>query len=299
MKKGEAIRFYHRYNRREETEVIYGERWLRWNYETASGRLFLRVIRRAVVSRLYGRLMDRRGSRRRIAPFIEQYGIDTAEMRQPPESYRSFNDFFYRRLKPEARPIAPGDKVAVFPADGRHLAYADLSRVGGFIAKGQRFDLEKFLGDAALAERYREGSALVSRLCPVDYHRYHFPCAGAPGESRLIDGWLHSVNPIALRRNVRYLIENKRAFCLMETERFGTVVFAEIGATFVGGIVNAYRPSAPVEKGAEKGYFRFGGSCVILLFERGRMRFDGDIIANSERFLETYARMGDRMGEAG
>jgi phosphatidylserine decarboxylase len=256
------------------------------------------LIKRAFFSRYYGSLMDKPSSKSRIGPFIEQYGVNQEEFLEPPESFATFNDFFYRRLKPEARSIAPGDGVACFPADGRHLGYQELAGEGDFIAKGQRFDLRKFLDDDALAERYAGGSVIVSRLCPVDYHRYHFPCGGVAGETRLINGWLYSVNPVALRRNAGYLVENKRAYCVIDSPVFGRVVYAEIGATCVGGMVYTYKANQRVGKGDEKGYFRFGGSCTILLFEPGRIRLDRDLVENTSRHLETYARVGDRLGEA-
>lgn len=297
--KSSPIQFYNRSTGEVESEVIYGDKWLRWSYETAAGRFFLKaMVRRPIFSRLYGRAMDKPASQARIEPFIRQYGVDASEFLENVDSFATFNDFFYRRLKPESRPIADGETVASAPADGRHFGYKDLSNVPGFIAKGQKFDLRQFLGDDALAERYADGSAIVSRLCPVDYHRYHFPCAGVPGETRLINGWLYSVNPVALRRNVRYLIDNKRSYCLLDSPVFGSVLYAEIGATCVGSLVNTYRPGEAVEKGAEKGYFKFGGSCTILLFEKGRIRLETDLIENSKNFLETYIKMGDRIGEA-
>ncbi len=295
----EPIRFFNRYTGRVEEEAVYGEKWLRWTYESLPGSCLLHlVIRRPFFSRWYGRAMDKPASKARIEPFIRQYGIDASEFAAPVDSFRSFNEFFYRRLQPESRPIATEENVACFPADGRHYGYQNLAEAPHFIAKGQRFDLDEFFDDPALAERYRDGTIIVSRLCPVDYHRYHFPCAGTPGTTRLINGWLYSVNPIALRRNVRYLTSNKRSYCVLQSQVFGDVVYAEIGATCVGSLVNTYEPGAPVAKGAEKGYFKFGGSCTVLVFEKNRLRLDDDLRKNTEAGLETYARMGDRMGEA-
>ena len=132
----------------------------------------------------------------------------------------------------------------------------------------------------------------------MDYHRFHFPVAGTPGASRLINGWLYSVSPIALRRNLNYLWENRRMLTILPTEKFGTVLLLEIGATNVGSIKQSFVPGRAVAKGDEKGFFAFGGSCVITLFQAGRIRFDADIVTQSEQHLETYARMGDRLGEA-
>jgi phosphatidylserine decarboxylase len=294
-----AVLFHNRYTGQVEEEIIYGDRWLRWTYETGPGRFLLNaLIKRPIFSRYYGSLMDKPASRERVRPFIEQYGVNPDEFLKKPEEFTSFNDFFYRQLKPGARPIAAGEGVACFPADGRHLGYQDLSDLSGFIAKGQRFNLRQFLADNALAERYANGAAVISRLCPVDYHRYHFPCSGVAGETKLINGWLYSVNPVALRRNVGYLVENKRAFCEIDSPRFGKVLYSEIGATCVGGMVNTYSPGRQVEKGSEKGFFKFGGSCTILLFEKGRIKLASDLVENTSRYLETYARMGDQLGEA-
>jgi phosphatidylserine decarboxylase len=213
-------------------------------------------------------------------------------------AYKTFNEFFYRALKPEARPVAVGERVAVFPADGRHLVFPNVETAGGFYVKGAKFTLAALLDDAALAGKFAGGAMLISRLCPVDYHRFHFPVGGVPGESRRINGWLYSVSPVALRRNLGYLVENKRELTLIESPVFGTVGLMEVGATNVGSIRQGFVPGRPVTKGEEQGFFAFGGSCVITLFARDRIRFDTDVAAQSAQFIETYAKMGDRLGEA-
>ena len=201
-------------------------------------------------------------------------------------------------LQHEARPIAPGENVAVLPADGRHLVFPDVSRSEGFYVKGSTFTLAELLGDSALAERFKGGAMLISRLCPTDYHRFHFPVSGVPSQARLVKGSLYSVSPIALRRNIRYLVENKRFVTLIETKEFGTVAMLEVGATNVGSIIQDYEAGKEVAKGREKGMFAFGGSCVITLFQAGRVRFEEDLVSQSASFVETYARMGDRLGTA-
>ena len=293
------IQFFNRYTGRVETERVYGEAWLRFSYGTVAGRLALSAfVKRAWFSRWYGWRMDAPASREKIAPFIAHYGVNTADFTKRPEEFASFNDFFYRTLKPSARPVATAPDAVVFPADGRHLGFANAAEIQSVFVKGQRFDLPALLGDAALAERYREGALVLSRLCPVDYHRFHFPLAGVPSEAHLINGPLESVNPIALRRRLSILWENKRVLTRLETERFGTVLLLEIGATNVGGIVQTFRAGAPVEKGVEKGYFQFGGSSTITIFAPGRVRLAEDLIENSRECRELYARVGDRMAVA-
>ena len=293
----EPIRFHNRYTGQIETEQVYGEGFLRWAYGNPLGRAALHaVVKRPFFSRWYGRRMSTPASARRIEPFIAAYGLDVAEFADPPESFRTFNEFFIRRLKPEARPIS--DSPVVFPADGRHLGFADADEIAGVFVKGQRFDLPRLLGDETLAERYRGGSLVLSRLCPTDYHRFHFPAAGTAGVARDIAGPLFSVSPLALRHRLAYLWENRRAVTEIETEALGTVAMIEIGATCVGSIVQTYSPGA-VGKGDEKGYFAFGGSSIVTVFEPGAVRLADDLLANSAGQVETYAHMGDAMGGCG
>lgn len=186
----------------------------------------------------------------------------------------------------------------MLPADGRHLAFANVDAADGFYVKGAKFTVAQLLGDAAVAERFVGGGMLISRLCPSDYHRFHFPVSGVPSEARLVRGRLYSVSPIALRTQILYLVQNKRLMTLIESPEFGTVAMVEVGATNVGSITQGFVPGQPVGKGDEKGMFAFGGSCVITLFERNRIRFSDDIIRHSADCVETYARMGDRLGLA-
>lgn len=295
----DPIQFYNRQTRSLETESVYGEGPLRFVYENPAGRLALHaLVKRRLFSRFYGWRMDQPSSRAKVGPFIEQFGVDAAEFAEPVENYRTFNEFFYRRLKSGARPLAAGDDTLVFPADGRHLAIPDLATCTNFWVKGVRFDLAALLDDAGLAREFDGGAALISRLCPVDYHRFHFPCAGTPDTPRQINGPLYSVSPIALLRRPSILWENLRWVTRLDSPRFGRVLLLEIGATCVGGVVHTATPGRAVAKGEEKGYFRFGGSCCITLFERGRVRFADDLLEHGAQGREVYARMGEAAAEA-
>lgn len=304
----EPIRFYNRYTKSVETEQVYGEKWLRWAYETPLGRMAAGALfTRAFFSHWYGWRMNRRVSAQRVLPFIADYNLDVDEFAKSPLDYKTFNEFFYRALKKEARPIATGtnagspagqDDVAVFAADGRHLVFPNVDEVPGYYVKGAKFTVEKLFDDAALAREFAGGAMVISRLCPVDYHRFHFPVAGVPGTPKLINGLLYSVSPIALRRNVEFLVQNKRELTLIEGTRFGRVAMFEVGATCVGTIKNIYPEGRPIAKGAEKGFFTFGGSCVITVFRKGTIRFEDDLVTHSAQHIETYARMGDRLGVA-
>lgn len=295
----EPIQFYHRAHQRLQTEQVYGEKWLRWAYDTPAGRATVQLFgKRALFSRWYGWRMSRPQSRSRIAPFIERYGVDASEALKQPEEFTHFNDFFSRELKPQARPIAPGVQTIIFPADGRHMGWQDAATTARVFVKGQRFDLPALLGDAALAERYRHGTLVLSRLCPVDYHRFHFCVAGTPAAARLIDGPLYSVSPIALRRRLDFMWTNRRAITLIDSPQFGQIVQIEIGATCVGSIVQTFTPGQPVAKGDPKGTFLFGGSSTITLFEPGKVTLAADLIEQTAAGYELYALMGEPMAAA-
>ncbi|OGN63479.1 MAG: phosphatidylserine decarboxylase [Chlamydiae bacterium RIFCSPHIGHO2_12_FULL_49_9] len=270
--------------------LLYGDGFLRGVFALFLLPLIARV---PFFSWAYGFLQKRKSSAKKIAPFIQAYGIDASEFAD--SGFDSFNDFFIRKLKPERRPIAQDPKIVVLPADGRYLVFNQFDR---FFIKGQEFSLLEFLKDPPMARRFQEGSMAIARLCPSDYHRFHFPCDGIPAKPRLINGLLYSVNPIALKKNVSILSENKRMITEIETDHFGTVLYIEIGATSVGSIRQTYTPDLKVKKGDEKGYFEFGGSCIALLFEKGRVTFDADLTANTQKGIETKANFGETLGTA-
>lgn len=293
------IVYFDRYRNETCVEKVYGDQALKWTYGTLAGKASLHaLVKRAIFSHWYGWRMDAAKTKQKVAPFIETYELDASEFADDVADFSTFNEFFYRKLKPESRPIHSDPSTVVFPADGRHLCVPDLSKAGGLFVKGEMFDIHSLLDDRELSQKYANGSLLMSRLCPVDYHRFHFPAAGTAGATRLINGPLYSVNPIALRQNIHIMTTNKRCVTELQTEQFGTVLVMEIGATCVGGICQTYTEGEAVSKGAEKGYFKFGGSSTIVVFEPGRIQFDADLVENSANQVELYAKMGDRMAEA-
>ena len=291
----EPIQYLNRETGKIETEQIYGEGFLRWAYGNPLGKTALHsFVKRPFFSKWYGKRMDRAQTVDKILPFLEKYQLDADEFEKGVEQFSSFNDFFYRKLHPESRPLDASP--IVLPADGRHLAFNKASEISSVFVKGQKFNLPRLLNSHELAEKYRDGSLLLSRLCPVDYHRFHFPCDGIPGETKCINGPLFSVSPIALRQNLSYLWQNKRTITELVTEQFGTVICMEIGATCVGSITQSFKAGKPVKKGEEKGYFSFGGSSTILLFEPGVMTFSTDLTETSAQVVELYAKMGTAAG---
>jgi len=294
----DEIRYIDRVTGELCTEKVFGRRALSLLYGTSrASRLFAFFLlpllaRIPFFSHFYGWLQKSSHSRRKIRPFIQTYQVDASEFADPIESFGSFNDFFIRKLKSACRPIDPNPKIAVLPADGRYLVFPRIQEAQGFYIKGQEFDLASFLQNEAWARRYAEGSMAIIRLCPTDYHRFHFPVTGVASSPRLIRGSLFSVNPIALVKKLPILWENKRMITEIESDLFGTVTMVEVGATCVGTIHQTFQSDKPVSKGEEKGYFSFGGSCIVLLFEKNKIRFQTDLVQNSAQYLETRGLYG-------
>ncbi len=279
-------------------EKVYGKFFLELVYGTSFVSRFLAFLsaKFPAASKLYGWLQKQPKSQKKILPFLEKFNVDASEFALKPIEYTSFNDFFIRELKAEVRPLVSGPNVAVFPADARYLVFPDLSQVDGFYIKGKGFSVSTLLQQKE--SDYEAGSMVIARLCPTDYHRFHFPMDCIPGEAKLINGPLYSVNPIALRKHIEILNENKRMVTTLQTDAFGDVLFVEVGATCVGSIHQTYLSNSRCKKGEEKGYFEFGGSCVILLFKPGVIQFDTDLIDSSKEFIEMRGKLGQRLGES-
>ncbi len=266
---------------------------IRFLYENPLGQQLLRLLVQPWVSRAAGWLLDRPLSRHLIGPFVEKNHLDLSDY--PRRSYCSFNDFFTRRVSPGKRPVDMDPSHLIAPCDGKLTAYA-VGPGSRFRIKGVDYDLEGLLRDGELARRYGGGTLLLFRLSVDDYHRYCYVCDGEKSANVALDGVLHTVNPFAAERRPLYR-ENCREYCLLETERFGTLLTMEVGAMMVGRIVN-HPQAASVRRGQEKGYFAFGGSSIVLLLERDKVRLDGDILRNSATGEETIVRMGEKIGQS-
>lgn len=277
----------------EFEEVVLGEKWIRWAYQNSSSSFLERLLfRSSFISKAMGAWYDSSFSKGKIAPTIEELAIDESEFRDITKSYTSFNDFFIRHLKEDARPYSDNKNDIVSPADGRTLVFPKLDENTFVPVKGYPMSIKTMLPD--VYERFTNGALAIVRLCPADYHRYHFPCAGTITESRDIEGALHSVNPIALGSGPDVFGDNKRTYTMIETENAGTMCFIEVGAFGVGSIVNTKTKGA-VNKMDEKGYFKFGGSTVVVVFEPGKIEFSEDLVKNSAAGRETLLKVGETM----
>ncbi|WP_264213901.1 archaetidylserine decarboxylase [Leisingera thetidis] len=277
-------------------EAVLGEKWIRWAYQNASARPIEKLLfHSSLISRLMGAWFDSRLSKGKIKAVIEDLSIDMSEASADTESFSCFNDFFVRHLKPEVRPFSADPHEIVSPADGRVLVFPELAEDTFVPVKGHPMSVCTML--PGIAERFVGGALAIARLCPADYHRYHFPAAGRIIAAQDIPGALHSVNPIALGAGPDVFGENKRSWTLVETETLGTYCFVEVGAFGVGSIINT-RTTGAVQKMDEKGYFKFGGSTVVVVFEPGKIRFADDLMENSAKGRETLVKVGQPLATA-
>ncbi|MGI6448745.1 MAG: phosphatidylserine decarboxylase [Desulfitobacteriia bacterium] len=293
-----AIYYFDRESKEKRKEIVIGDKYLQWLYGTKSGFFLLEtLVKRKLFSTIYGKLQDTRLSRRKIKSFVTELKINMQEaLREELSTYQSFNDFFTRHLKPEARPINSNPRVLISPADGRLLAWEKISTDSLLQVKGMTYTLSDLLQDKELALAYEQGTCVIIRLNPADYHRFHFPDSGVPAGSLKIKGKYYSVNPLALKRVPHLYCENKRELTIFSSDNFGQMLLIEVGATCVGTIIQTFSPNKHAQKGSEKGYFKFGGSTVILLLPENTVKIDADLLHNTAAGLETKVRLGEQIG---
>lgn len=271
-----------------------GKRGARFLYGTCPGRMCLKVLTIPWISEQMGRILNTRLSGLYIPVFIRKHHVDMTQFEK--KKYRSFNDFFMRRLAPGSRKIASEEESLISPCDGRLLAY----RISGSCAikvKNSVYRMADLLGDGKLAAEYHGGLCLVYRLCPEDYHHYCHIDDGIIVGRRCIPGILHCVKPIATE-TVPVYTRNTREYTVIDTEHFGTIIQMEVGALLVGKICNR-TDRLCVARGMEKGHFEFGGSTIIILLRKGMAELRPDLIDRSRRGTEVMVRMGEKIGIQG
>ena len=290
------IELYNRHTQCLEEEVVFEKWFMDFFYGTPFGLwLCEHFINKPWFTKLMSRQKHQSKSKNSIEKFITQYNINVDEIRDPIDSFATFNDFFIRELVDGARPIDPHPSHLISPADGRILHYPICSDQV-IPVKGTHFDLASLLQNNELTELYNGGDCIVVRLAPADYHRFGYIDSGHHDGHQSINGFLHSVSPYALRHNLKVFTENQRELCVLHTQNFGKVAHIDVGALLVGKIIQHHPQGGRFQKGAQKGYFEFGGSTVILLFEPNTIEVDQDIRDYSQQGIETIVQYGTKIG---
>ncbi|KAJ7623253.1 phosphatidylserine decarboxylase-domain-containing protein [Roridomyces roridus] len=253
-----------------------------------------------------GKLYDDPESVKSIPSFVETYSLSTEELLEPDiTKYKTFNEFFSRKLKPDARPVDHADDPLAIcsAADCRLTVYQTVDLAKEFWIKGREFTIPNLLGIPPTHEKAQlfDGSSLaIFRLAPSDYHRFHSPIDAEIGEIVDIPGQYYTVNPQAVNEpGFDVFTANKRSVLFMtHTATNLPVAFVAIGALLVASIgwTNGGEKGKTVKKGEELGYFAYGGSTVVAMFPRGVIEFDADLVGNSVVPVETLMKVGNSLG---
>ena len=238
---------------------------IRFLYGTIVGRMMLKALVDPKLSQVIARFLSSKYSAWLVPAFIHRHRIEMSYYEIPPGGYRSFNDFFTRKLKKEYRIRRIG--ILECPCDGL-LTVSKIDEDLIFSIKHTKYSVADLLDDKKLAEEFYGGTAYVFRLTPAHYHRYTFCTTGLLLDHRLIQGVLHSVQPIC-HEKTKVFIQNTREYVIIKNKLLGKVVQMEIGALLVGKISNQSMEKLQLaRRGQEKGYFEYGGSSIVVLTKR-------------------------------
>ena len=283
------------YNRRlkkyEETSQ-YGGGLLEILYHHCIGRILLKMVVHPIFSMIYGWYNDTPFSRGRIAPFVNEYHISLEDYEK--QDYKNFNEFFTRKIKQDRRPIDMSRSSFVAPADSK-LSLYPIEGGNRIHVKGIDYTLAELVGGKIDLKNYEGGQCMVFRLTMDDCHRYVFVDDGRVEKRYSIKGRLHTVSSISKEHKVYR--QNSRVVNILETRNFGQILCIEVGALLVGKIVN--HPNKTFKKGMEKGYFKLGGSTIILLTKKGSVELEEDILQICGNGTEVKVLMGEKIGSRG
>lgn len=264
-------------------------------YRTIPGRCLLKVLTSPGLSRLAGNILSSDVSRRIVPWYISKYGIRMSDIEIPADGFSSFNEFFTRKRRDSVLPGSMEGQL-LCPCDGL-LSVVQIREDSSFRLKGIPYSLRRLLDDERLSSFLQGGTAAIIRLKPQHYHRYCYSAGGTVLHSRRIEGKLHCVRPVALE-TVPVFAENSREYQVIRTAQQRYMVHMEIGALLVGRISNhpVSEGCSEVHAGEEKGYFEFGGSTIVLLFERDMVQLNYDLLVEHNGKNEIPVHMGQPLG---
>jgi len=259
-------------------------------YSTAVGRILLKVISSRTFSNVRAKYYNNNRSIKMIGEIEKAYSINTDEYAK--KSFRSFGDFFVRKLKPEARPFSKKPTDFIAPADSK-LTYKKISEQLVANIKGGKYSIADIVGDSDVAKPYDDGDCLIFRLSMDDCHRYIFSDDGTLAWTKTIEGKLHTIQPISHAKCKPY-VSNHRVVSELQTKHFGDIIIIEVGALLVGRINNYDKKQ--FKRGEEKGFFELGGSTIIVLVKPKTIKIDKDIVRYSKEDVETRVKQGETIG---
>ena len=280
------IKIYNRKTKKYVVEEQYGQNILNFLYNKKIGRILLKIVINPLFSKIYGSYKKSRLSKKEINKFIEKYNINISKYKE--KEYKSFNDFFTRKLKTTTSKFI--DKDFISPAESRLLVYKITEDLEVNI-KGTNYRIKDLIKEE-LDNSYKNGNVLVFRLSMENYHRYCFIDNGTLIKQKKLKGKLHTVSSIS--KDYKIYKENKRVINFLKLDNLDEVIVIEVGALLVGDIINYDIKS--FKKGDEKGYFNIGGSTIVVI-TKDKIIIDKDILKNSKENIETFVNYKERIGE--
>jgi len=262
-------------------------KFLGFLYTSFVGGLILKVIYNPFFSKMVGFFLATKFSTVIIDGFIKKNKIQMRRFKR--KKYTSFNDFFVRELKDKE--VNQDSNNFISPCDG-NLTVVEINPESIFKVKNTEYTVRDLLGKED--PRFNGGYCLIFRIEAKDYHRYCYIDSGQKGENTFIKGKLHTVQEIATDK-VKVFHTNSREWTELNTDNFGTIVQIEVGALIVGKMSNNHG-CYQFRRGEEKGYFEFGGSTIILLVEKGKVKINEELLEASENNIETPVFFGGVIG---
>jgi phosphatidylserine decarboxylase len=302
--KNEEIQYFNRSKNKMEVEKVYGDAFIKLLYQSSAGKILSPIFANKYLSKAYGKLQSSMVTQLKVPKFVKNFNIDLSEyeggsvkVENQELSYKNFNEFFIRKFRKGKRPFVQDSTILPACCEARYFGYDKIDENVLVPVKGKYLNATQLIGDADKAKDFEGGSLVIARLCPVDYHRYHYPDSGKTIESFPVHGQFHSVNPVALKHRPDIFIANERRVSILETKNFGKLAYIEVGAAMVGKIIQSHDEDKSFRRGQEKGYFLFGGSTVIVIGEQGRWTPSEDMVNNTRQGIETYLQLGEAMGQ--
>lgn len=299
------ISVYDKYQEKIIEEIVPAQAILSWIYTTKLGKIFRPFFISRSFSKLYGFIKRPKG-RKAIDNIVLKTGIkiddfESVDGGSTIESYRDYNDFFTRKFRQGTRNFNPETEFLPAPCEARYLLYQNINLQQTMKVKWHEVDLKQLVG-GQLGERkvdlekYKEGSLLIARLAPQDYHRFHFPGEGEVLKVFEIDGNLDTVTDFGIKYNPKVLLKNHRFVSELKLKDLGYSLYIEVGALSVGKIRHTHS-NKEFKTLEEKGFFEIGGSTVILVFQKNNIQFDEKLIEYSQKGVECFFQVGDKIGE--
>jgi len=291
----EEIKYFNREENSTQVEKVYGDAVVRWLYNSPSGNLLSHFLCKAPISQAYG-FIQSTGlfSQHKVDPFVAKFSINLTEYED--RKFTSFNDFFIRKFRPGKRNFVQESNIMPAFSEARYFGFQEITDETKIPVKGIYLQAKDLIDNKKWNNVFSGGPLMIARLCPVDYHRFHFPDDGEVLDEFRVHGLLHSVNPIAIKKKEDIFITNERHVTILDTKSFGKIAYIEVGAICVGKIVQSYS-GKQFKRGDEKGYFLFGGSTVIILGEKGKWIPSADILEYSAKNMETYIKLGSPVAQ--